>query len=76
MLTVTEITKKQQIIPRMYRVTAMSSHDTITGVFSDDLLAFKYESQLWENGGIVSSSIDYADEAIDGVVIWKQYRKG
>lgn len=67
---------KKQIIPRLYRLTAISAHDTITSICTTIEAAKLLERQLWDDGGIVSTSIDYADESIDGYVNWKQYRKG
>lgn len=67
----------EQIIPRLYRLTAISGYDTtITEIFTDAGVAIERESDLWDDGGIVSTSIDYADESVDNRVIWKQYRKG
>lgn len=60
-----------KIIPRLYRLSAISAHDTITGIYTDPNVASQAESDLWDDGGIVGTSIDYADESIDGEVNWK-----
>jgi hypothetical protein len=62
---------QQLIIPRLYRLTAISAHDTITAIYTDADVASQAESDIWDDGGIVSTSIDYADESIDGEVNWK-----
>lgn len=61
---------KVKITPSLYRVEAISSHDTITAIFTDANVAGEYESGIWDYGGIVSSTIYYADESIDGAVDW------
>jgi hypothetical protein len=56
------------IIPMLYRLTAISAHDTITVIYTDADVASQAESDIWDDGGICSTSIDYADESIDGEV--------
>lgn len=67
---------KQKITPRLYRVSAISPHDSFSEIYTDREVANKAESDLWDDGGIAGSSIDYADESIDGAVVWKHLRKG
>jgi hypothetical protein len=67
---------QKEIIPKLYRLTAISSHDSFCAIYTEASVANKVESDMWDNGGVTGSLIDYADESIDGIVIWKTYRKG
>jgi len=64
------VLNKLKISPRLYKLEAIASHDTITLIFTDICAANKAESELWDAGGICSTSIDYAHASVDGVVIW------
>jgi hypothetical protein len=67
---------KENITPRLFRVTAIETNDTYTGIYTSIEMAKSVEQNHWDDGGVVGTSIDYADESIDGIVIWKQYKKG
>ncbi len=64
-----------KITPRLYRLTAISAHDTITSIYTDADVASQAESDIWDDGGIVGSSIDYADESIEGEINWIKSEK-
>jgi hypothetical protein len=61
---------RTRISPRLYRLTAISSHDTFTSIYTDPNAVSQAESDIWNDGGICSTLIDYADESIDGEVNW------
>lgn len=61
---------KTKITPRLYLVQSISAHDTITTIFTDANEASQFESDIWDGGDIVASTIYYADESIDGHVDW------
>lgn len=61
---------KTKITPRLYRVEAISAYDTITRIFTEANAASQFESDIWDNGNIVYTFINYADESIDGEVNW------
>lgn len=59
------------IAPRLFELTAICSNKTITAIFTDFKVAMEVENDLWKNGGAHESHIYFADEAIDGFVIWE-----
>ena len=59
-----------KISPRLYKLEAQASHDTITQIFTDICAATKAESDLYDGGGICSTCVYYAHASVDGVVIW------
>jgi hypothetical protein len=59
-----------KITPRLYQLTAVSAHDTFVTLYTDPDVLQQDEADLWEQGGITFTKIEYADESIDGRVVW------
>ena len=59
-----------KISPPLYRVMAISAHDTEVEIFTDQEAARQASKDFCDMGGYCCVSTTWSDRSIDGHVIW------